>query len=212
MANEQHPSQCHLEPIDLNQDTEFTELQRQRTLCGWDYEQQTLQSWKESASLKKLFWITVPNAKDESKPIRAGHISLDPSSGILEPGLLQDDEIDLTLKTFFISPEHRALKLGKKAVQLLENLAINKPYGDPRCRYLTLCAISKRYVYDEECRGLWSKVGMAEPPFSIQEWYEKLGYITWKEMLLTEATSLDGEVFRVWEALMRKDLRENLNT
>ncbi|CAI7655913.1 unnamed protein product [Penicillium pancosmium] len=191
MANEQQSLQCHLEPIDLNQEIEFIELQRQRAICGWDYEQQTLQSWKEGTSLKRLFWITIPDPKEENKSIRIGHISLDPSSGILEPGLLQGDEIDLTLKTFFISPEHRALKLGKKAVQLLENLAVTKPYGDPRCRYLTLCAISKRYVYDEEWRGLWSKVGMVEPPFSIQEWYEKLDYVTWKEMPLTEATALD---------------------
>jgi hypothetical protein len=208
MAKKQCPLQCHLEPIDLNEETQFSELQRQRTICGWNYEQQTLQSWKGNTNFKKLFWITTPDPDNETKSIRAGHISLDLSSGILEPGLLQGDEIDLSLSTFFILPEHRALKLGKKAVQLLENLAVTEPYGDPRCRYITLCALSKRYIYDERWRGLWSKVGMAQPPFSIQEWYENLGYTTWKEVPLTEATSLDGETFQVWEALMRKDLRE----
>ena len=200
--------ECSLKPIDLNEEIQFNELQRQRTLCGWNYDDQTLQSWKENSKLKNLFWITISDPEDETKStsIRVGHISLDPSSGILEPGLLEGDEIDLSLSTFFIVPEHRALKLGRKAVQLLEKLAVTKPYGDPRCRYLTLCALSKRYIYDEEFRGLWSKFGAVQPPFSIQEWYENIGYTTWKEIPITEANSLDGETFQLWEALMRKDL------
>lgn len=212
MENETHSLRCYLERIDLNEESQFSELQRQRTICGWSYDQQTLQSWKESTSLKKLFWITTPNAEDESKPIRTGHISLDPSFGILEPGLLQGDEIDLSLSTFFILPEYRAFKLGQKAVQLLEKMAVTKPHGDPRCRYLTLYAMSKRYIYDEEWQGMWSKFGETQPPFSIQEWYEKIGYITWKEVPVTEAIALDGEVVRIWEALMKKDLRGNLNS
>ncbi|KAJ5575304.1 hypothetical protein N7450_009203 [Penicillium hetheringtonii] len=205
--------ECNLEPINLNEKTQFNELQRQRKICGWQYDTQTLQSWKENENPKRLFWITFVDSSNqvssESTSIRAGHISLDPSSGYLEPCRLRENEVDLSLNTFFILPEYRALRLGKCAVRLLEEFAVTEEYGDLRCRYLTLSALSKRYIYDENWKGMWARIGMPEPSFSIQEWYERLGFVTWKEVPLYEEITLDGETIVLWEALMSKDLRSS---
>jgi GNAT superfamily N-acetyltransferase len=174
-------------------------------ICGWHSDPQTLQKWKDQKELKKLFWITIP---DKEATIRAGHISLDAFPGLLEPGMAKENEIELSISSFFILPKYRKLHLGKHAVNQLEGLARQKPFGDPRCRYITLTALSKRYVYDEapEWRGMWQRLGMHLPSFSIQEWYEKLGYVSWKVEPLYEEKALDGETIVLWEAFMRKDL------
>ncbi|KAJ5082195.1 hypothetical protein N7532_011238 [Penicillium argentinense] len=203
MDPESRASKCYLSPINLDDADEFTELRRQRLICGWESDHQTLESWKSKRDLKKLFWITVP---DLGPGLRAGHISLDKSSALLEPGFLRKNEIELSLSSFFILPEYRALRLGKHAVMLLEKLATTEPYGSPCCRYLTLTALSKKYFYDEEWRGMWDRVGMQMPSFSIQEWYERLGYVSWKEEPLYEERTMDGEKIVLWEAFMKKDL------
>jgi hypothetical protein len=94
-------------------------------------------------------------------------------------------------------------------MRLVEEMAVVEPYGSPRCRFITLNAQSKRYLYDEgpEWRGLWARLGMTPPAFSIQEWYESLGYVSWKEEPLYEERTLDGEVVKLWEAYMRKEVQ-----
>lgn len=210
MSEQPVSPECHLELMDLTKEEEFTELARQRRICGWDFDIPTINLWKSQPELKKLFWIMLPDPEAGSNPIRAGHISLGPSQGFLEPGLLQEDEIDLTLGSFFILPDYRARKLGRCVVQLLEDEAVKKPHGDPRCRYLTLSALSKRYVYESLARIAYAKTGMPKPPFSIQEWYEKLGYVTQREVPLYSEVNDYGDMMSLWEALMRKDLRGNI--
>lgn len=91
---------------------------------------------------------------------------------------------------------------------LVEELAVTEPYGSPRCRFVTLTGLSKRYVYDEgpEWRGMWARIGMTPPSFSVQEWYEQLGYVSWKSEPLYEEKALNGEVIKLWEAFMRKEM------
>jgi GNAT superfamily N-acetyltransferase len=194
--------------MDLYDESQYQELQRQRVMCGWDSDSQTLQKWKDKQELKKLFWITILDTNTQETAIRTGHISLDACSGLLEADIGKENEIELSISSFFILPEYRKLHLGKRAVNLLETLAVTKPFGDPRCRYITLTALSKRYVYDEapEWRGMWQRLGMSIPLFSIQEWYESLGYVSWKVEPLYEEKALDGKVIVLWEAFMKKDL------
>jgi hypothetical protein len=71
---------------------------------------------------------------------------------------------------------------------------------------ITLTTLSTRHIYDDgpECRGVWEKLGKSPPSFSIKEWYEKLGYVSWKEEPLYEDIALDGQVVKLWEAFMRR--------
>lgn len=46
--------------------------------------------------------------------------------------------------------------------------------------------------------------GKSPPSFSIKEWYEKLGYVSWTEEPLYEDIALDGQVVKLWEAFMRR--------
>jgi hypothetical protein len=93
-------------------------------------------------------------------------------------------------------------------MHLVEELAVREPYGSPGCRAITLTALSKRYLYEEgpEWRGVWERMGVEMPGFSIQEWYEKLGYVAWMEKPVYEERALDGGVIRLVEAFMRKEL------
>lgn len=209
------PSQCHLVPMDLSSEDHFAELERQRIICGWYKDQQTLQNWKrkQQEGLKNLFWITVPDLQTpDGVPIHVGHISLDAYCDPPELDLARPDKSRLAISTFFILPEYRSLRLGRQAVRLIEQMAVVEPYGSSRCEFIALMAQSKRHIYDEgpEWKGVWARLGMSPPAFSIQEWYEKLGYVTWKEGPLYKETALDGQVIDLWEALMQKDLKSGI--
>ncbi|KAJ5860462.1 uncharacterized protein N7529_007772 [Penicillium soppii] len=210
MESELLSSKCNLEPVDLHDEAQFRELRRQRTICGWDFDPHTLQKWRDNNHLKKLFWITVPNTNTNEASIRTGHISLNKLPGLLEPDMAKENEVEISISSFFILPEYRRLRLGKRAVKMLEQLAVTEPFGDSCCRYITLTALSKRYIYDEapEWRGIWQRLGEPLPSFSIQEWYESLGYVSWKVEPLYAETAMDGEPITLWEAFMKKDLRE----
>lgn len=205
-------SQCGLELINLHEENQFNELHRQRVICGWDSDPNILLRWKDRQASKRLFWIMYSDV-DSQHSIHTGHISLDASSKLLEPEVLKDGEIELSINSFFILPDYRHLGLGKRAVYLVEQAALTEPYGDPRCRFITLTALSKKYIYDKapEWRGVWEKLGMPIPSFSIEEWYENQGYVSWKVEPLYEESTVDGQVIKLWEAFMKKDVRSGAN-
>lgn len=97
------------------------------------------------------------------------------------------------------------MRLGARAMDLIEDLARQ----EPRCEAIALTALSKRYMYEEgpDGRGLWERIGMEMPPGSIQEWYEKRGYVGWKEEPRYEEKTRDGGVVWLREVFMRKELR-----
>ncbi|PKY02885.1 cytochrome P450 [Aspergillus campestris IBT 28561] len=209
-------SNCHLTSIDLNDPSQFTELAHQRRLCGWDYDPATLSTWKQlqTESLKVLFWIVTSSTSasssssstntttdtstntttttDTDTKIYCGHISLEPTP----------TPKTLSIKTLFIHPTHRRSGTGRRAMQLIEKEASARG-----AQWLELTALSKRYVYEPEWRGIWeTKFGVAPPAFSVQEWYEGMGFVVWKEEPVTEERGVDGEVVFLWEAFMRKGL------
>ncbi|KAA8643366.1 hypothetical protein EYZ11_012889 [Aspergillus tanneri] len=209
---------CYLEPINLQDADQLAELLRQRVLCGWDHTPEKLQQWKtkQAEGLKSLFWITTTNSNHnnnnhngENESILAGHISLDAYSDPPDAELARADKSVLAIQTFFILPEYRALRLGRRAMDLAERMAVQEPYGSPNCSVMALTALSKRYMYDEgpEGRGFWDRIGMPMPEFSIQEWYEKLGYVGWKEEPRYQEKTVDGGVVWLWEVFMRKELK-----
>ncbi|KAK1147808.1 hypothetical protein N8T08_000321 [Aspergillus melleus] len=192
-------SQCRLEPINLNDPDQFNEVRRHRLVCGWDHEPSTLEKWKlkQNEGLKSFFWIVIPRPKSnlhshsnldsdtsqstshDTPTIRIGHISLDAYSDPPDPELSRADKSILAIQTFFVLPEYRSLRVGARALALAEELALR----EPNCRVIALTALSKRYMYDEglDGKGLWERIGEEMPPGSIQEWYEKKGYVGWKE-------------------------------
>ena len=211
MAISQAASKCHLEPANLQDPVHFTELHEQRIICGWDDDTATLQRWKHKQidGVKSLFWITLPAPAAESDQIkRVGHIALDAYSDPLDPDIARADKSVLTVHSLFILPESRAYGLGRRVMDLLEEMATRAPYGSPACRWITLCGLSKRHVYDDgpEWRGVWARLGQSPPSFSIQEWYEKLDYEVWKERPLYEVKALDGQTIPLWEDFMRYKL------
>lgn len=207
-----HAGKCHLELVNLQDADQFSEIQRQRVICGWHYDPQTIQKWKnkQQEGLKSLFWITIPKSSNGyNEPTHVGHISLDAYSDPEDLDLACADKSVLTISSFFILPEYRSYGLGRHVMGKAEEMATLEPYGSPSCRFITLNALSKRHVYDEGpgWRGIWERLGISPPSFSIQEWYEKLGYVSWKEEPLYEEKALDGQVIKLWEAFMRKEVQ-----
>lgn len=167
---------CTLSPINLYNPSEYATLQHQRHICGWDYSDESILAWREKqdADLKTFFWIILPG-KSGDEPIRAGHISLDAYASPPDPGLAQADHSILTIQSFFILPEYRAGGVGRRAMQLVEEMAVN----DPRCQTVTVNALSKDYIENEEKRAFLESMN-AVPEFPAVLWYERLGYVRWK--------------------------------
>lgn len=208
-------SKCRLNPMDLHDAAQFSELHRQRVLCGWDYDLETVEKWKnkQQEKLKNLFWITTThNVNGSDQPVRVGHISLDANTSFDPPELWNLSHVDekcvLSISAFFILPEYRSGGLGRVVMQKIEELAVQEPYGSPNCRFIALNAMSKRHIYDEgwQWKGIWERLGQSPPLFSIQEWYEMLGYVSWKEEPLYEHKMQNGDVIKIWEAFMRKEI------
>ncbi|KAL4882174.1 hypothetical protein BJY04DRAFT_49803 [Aspergillus karnatakaensis] len=216
---------CKLVPINLKNPSEFAELQRQRTACGWGNTPADLALWREKqeAGLKSFFWITKPttnNIPPSLSPsqsssslqsidsidsatdtiIRAGHISLDAYTHPADPELANEDKTNLTIQQFFILPEHRAGGLGRAAMSQIEALAPTEPYGSSNCEYVTLNTMSKEHFYDPV---LGPYVRMVQP-ICNQEWYEKQGYVLWKVEGRYHDTLPDGKEVVFDAAFMRK--------
>ncbi|KAL4747084.1 hypothetical protein BDW72DRAFT_23639 [Aspergillus terricola var. indicus] len=199
---------CTLIPINLNDPSELEELRQQRLVCGWDNTLDKFEFWrkKQEAGLKSLFWITTnANTDSEQTPIRAGHISLDAYAEPADWELANADKTNLTIQSFFILPQHRSGGLGRTAMKTIEALATEEPYGSANCEYITLNCLSKKHYYDEVLGPLVREV----MPICNQEWYEKQGYVAWKEEPRYEDTLPDQTKF-VWDAMfMRKKVNRD---
>ncbi|KAL4787018.1 hypothetical protein BJX76DRAFT_51848 [Aspergillus varians] len=197
---------CTLEPIDLSEPSQWEELLQQRLACGWDNTPEKLAFWhkQQEADLKSFFWITVssadPSPDGEQTTIRAGHISLNAYAEPADHDLANAEKTNLTISSFFILPKYRAGGLGRSAMERIEALATGQPYGSPNCEYITLDCMSKRHYHDE-VMGLVVKAVM---PICNQEWYEKQGYVAWKEEPRYEHTMPDKTKFVFCATFMRK--------
>ncbi|KAL4940201.1 hypothetical protein BDV06DRAFT_24394 [Aspergillus oleicola] len=191
---------CTLVPINLNDPIEAEMLRQQRTLCGWGNTPEAFALFhkKQQAGLKSFFWITTLGENEE--PIRAGHISLDAYAEPEDNDLANAEKTNLTIQHFFIMPSYRSGGLGRSAMKQVEALATRKPYGSPNCEYITLNCMSKKHYYDEYLGPIIRKV----MPICNQEWYERQGYVAWKEEPRYEDTLPDKSVFVFNAAFLRK--------
>lgn len=205
---------CTLVPINLDNPSEFTELQRQRIICGWNHSDADIRKWREKQreGLKSFFWITLPAAASSTgsttttEPVRAGHISLDSYCDPPDPELARSDKTIMTIQNFFILPEYRGSGLGRQAMDLVESMATKEPFGSPQCKFITVNTLSKRYFYDEgpEWKGTLKDLAREPPAFSNQEWYERRGYVQWKEEPRYEERTRDGSVVVLVASFLRK--------
>jgi GNAT superfamily N-acetyltransferase len=230
MATTSLPSseKLKLVPVNLSDAVEYEEFKRQRIICGWKQSDEDLQGFREKQQqrIKSLFWIMIPpkqqsdvqdndeakndTCRDDLFSIRAGHISLDSYTDPPDAEIAREDRSIMTIQTFFTLPEYRAGGLGRAAMDHIEALAKQEPYGSPQCHTITLTTMNKRYVIEDgpEGRGVWERLGMDVPLFSIQDWYQKLGYVWWKEEPRYYAETLDGVCLHLTGSFMRKKLGE----
>ena len=177
-------------PINLQDEHEFEELRQQRIVCGWNFQPQVLEGWRNAISekTKSMFWITLPSTVDsESSPTkykRVGHISLDSANDPPNLEIANPDKSVLTIAGFFIHPAYRGGGLGRTAMSILESYATKKPYGSPNCKSIVIVTLDKRYTEDDEWRSIWERLGRKEAPAkgsTSEAWYERMGYVKWKD-------------------------------
>ncbi|KAA8648917.1 hypothetical protein EYZ11_006300 [Aspergillus tanneri] len=213
-----------LSPINLHDPIQFSELQSQRLQCGWDNSPAHLLKWREMADhgRKSFFWITStlshdhdhnhnPDQKHEHKDqterqTLIGHISLDSYSDLDDLSLASPDRSALTVQTFFIKHEYQRLGIGSQAMDLVEEMAREEPYGSPHCQYVTLSTLNRRHCY--ETGPVWDAAREILPPgyldFCLADWYEKRGYVCWKSVWRDHEPDFQGRVLRVLVDFMRK--------
>lgn len=182
--------------MNLHNETEFEELLRQRILCGWDKTPSHLETWREQADKHtlSLFWI-VPTTSQT----HVGHIAMTLKTS--DAGTRVQHICNL-----FVLLAHRGNRLASSAVRALESeaLALN-------CAAITLNALSRRYVEDDEERVWYAKlcqslgIEMPKKGSSNEDWYARMGYVKWNEERLYPVT-VEGEGVLLWAAWMRKEL------
>ena len=183
---------CILELVDLHDQAQADELLRQRLICGWDDTQAHIDKWRNDmdTQVRGMFWIKLPpsssspsGATATAEPI-IGHISLDsitnpPDAEVADPL----HKSVLTINTLFILPGHRSSGLGRAAFEQVERYAQAGPYGSPNCKALTVNALHRRYVEEDEWRRYMDVRNLPNPPKgrSNEDWYVRMGYVKWKE-------------------------------
>ncbi|KAK0610858.1 hypothetical protein B0T14DRAFT_500066 [Immersiella caudata] len=206
-----------LEPIHLHNKADFTELQRQRILCGWNHSSSALEAWRAAndAHTQAMFWIVPASSSTLPAPQRyAGHIAMsrityDNDNGI--DGVLPDLKA-MNLSTLFILPQHRGKGLASTAVRAIEDTAKIEPYGWPECRAMTLNTLARRYVEEDEWRAVAEiphrllGTELPQKGTSNEDWYGRMGYVKWKEVELYPARNEDGSEFKFAAAFMWKRL------
>lgn len=184
MAEQQSPSrkclQCSLVPINLHDPAEFDIMRQHRIKCGWNHNDEVISSWRDKvdAKIKSFFWITLPPSTTDGPPIKAGHISLDSLGEAPDPdfALANPDKSLLTISTFFIDPMYRG-GLGRTAMEMLEKMAREEPYGSVNCKAIAVFTLSRWYTNDDEGRKVWEMLGGETPvkQSSSDDWYRRMG-------------------------------------
>ncbi|KAF2399148.1 hypothetical protein EJ06DRAFT_73430 [Trichodelitschia bisporula] len=206
---------CRLVPINMRDDDEFEELQRQRLRCGYASDDATLNDWRKAteAGTKVIFWICCASQAegDGTRGDIVGHIALNSQTDPPDPRLAKADKSVLYMSTFFVFQERQRQGIGRAALSLLEEEAVREPYGSPMCKAITADTLSKKYTdWDgPQWRGLWPRLGLPKPPkgTSTEIWYNKLGWETWADEPKLNLELGDGSKVMVNLALLKRRLQ-----
>ncbi|PNS20629.1 Phosphoribosylformylglycinamidine synthase [Sphaceloma murrayae] len=125
--------------------------------------------------------------------------------------LTADDGSRLTIATLFIMPEFKAKGLGTFAMLECERLARERPFGSEDCREIAVNTLSDRHCLDGGVPGpdgldMFPALGLPIPKRSNVSWFEKLGYVRYKEEKRYEDKGVNGQKIHIWAVFLKKDL------
>jgi GNAT superfamily N-acetyltransferase len=194
--------ELRLEVIDLHNQQDINDFIVQRKICGWNFSQEIIAKWRDAGDkgLKTMFWIVLHD-KDSTK---VGHISLASRAEPDDPDLAKEDRSVMTISTFFILPQHRSGGIGRKVMDVIEDMATKEPYGSPNCRAIAIDTLSHKY-YDHD-NPYWDqlKEELENQP-SNQLWYERRGYVPFKVLPRYQEKTIGGEI-TLDAVFLRKEL------
>ncbi|KAF2218650.1 hypothetical protein BDZ85DRAFT_269999 [Elsinoe ampelina] len=160
----------------------------------------------------------IPSSKDgkEDQFLLVGHTALDWIDLPVEDHFQVDDTLTaedgsvLTISSLCIMPEFKAYGLGTWSMQKLEEMAQQKPYGSPNCRAIAVNTLSDRHVKGgipgPEGLDMFPNLGIPIPDRSNVGWFEKMGYVRYKEEKRYEAKGINGNTVYIWAVFLRKEL------
>lgn len=186
-----YANDLRVEVIDLHKQQDFDDLIVQRKICGWSFSEEVIAKWRDLADkgLKTIFWIVLPDQEDP----KVGHISLASKAEPNDPDLAQEDKSVMTISSFFILPQYRGGGIGRKVMDLMEDMATKEPYGSPNCKAIAIDTFS--YKYYDHSHPLWemTKKHLEKQP-SNQLWYERRGYVRFTEKPRYVEKTIGGDI------------------
>lgn len=203
-------------------------LASQRDICG--YGTPSIPYWREacSQSLRTVFWICLPASPNPPSGtaiithegndyLAVGHIALDRTdvAGIepfeREDSLTAEDGSVLTITILFVHPAFSKRGFASSAVRQLEGYARAEPYGSENCRAVTVHCLSPRHtkaggIEGEEGMGAFRMMGVEPDERSSNGFFERLGYVQYKEIPRYWAPTTEGGKVRLYVVCLRKEL------
>lgn len=159
--------------------------------------------------------LTKDTTAKAGKYLVVGQIALDKKdhlSGemkVADETLVAPDHSRLLVATLFVMPEFKMHRLGTYAMQRLEELALDPRYGSANCTTLTLTTASSRHakggVPGPEGYDMWAILGLPIPDRTNVGWFERLGYVSYKEEPRYYAAP-GRQTPDLWVAFMEKKL------
>jgi GNAT superfamily N-acetyltransferase len=197
-----YASDLRVEVIDLHKQQDFNDLIVQRKICGWNFSEEVVAKWRDLADkgLKTIFWIVLPHQDDP----KVGHISLASEAEPHDPDLAQEDKSVMTISSFFILPQYRWGGIGRKVMDLMEDMATKEPYGSPNCKAIAIDTLSHKYYHHSHPLWEMMKEHLETQP-SNQLWYERRGYVRFNEKPRYVEKTIGGDI--IFDAtFLRKEL------
>lgn len=168
------------------------------------------------ATKPALDFIPHPANGGSEKVLLVGHVALDridvPSEDSLtgDTTLTAEDGSVLTIATLFVMPEFKVHGLGSFAMTECERLAQEEPYGSLNCRAISVNTLSDRHcgngVDGKDGLDMFPSLGLPTPARSNVGWFEKQGYVRYKEEKRYKAYTTDGKTIIVWAVYLKKEL------
>ncbi|KAI9711546.1 MAG: hypothetical protein M1820_002111 [Bogoriella megaspora] len=219
-AKKKLPEGSRLVFMNLESQEERDFLHAQRIICGWG--SVDIPKWRDSISKghRTLFWIVIPTSyKTEKTPLlrrpateeilAVGHVALDkvdkPAEGVApDVTLAAPDGSVLLISTLFVLPTFQSYGLGAFAMDAIEAVAQEEPYGSKNCRATTINTLAKKYFESPDN----DPTGRRETPPSRNNiaWYERRGYVAYSEYIRYYEIMPDGGRCGWCGVCMRKEL------
>ncbi|KAF4552436.1 Hypothetical protein D9617_10g074180 [Elsinoe fawcettii] len=160
--------------------------------------------------------VTFSRDGEDNDYLLVGHTALDwidipvEDHFKVDDTLTADDGSILTISSLCVMPEFKAYGLGTWSMRELERMAQEKPYGSPNCR-----AVAVNTLSDRHCKGglpgpdgmdMFPNLGLTIPERSNIGWFERMGYVRYKEEKRYKTPGIDEKPVYCWAVFLRKEL------